>query len=115
MPSVVKPSASVSGSWHEAYSSASQASGADAWEDWDISAIVGAAAVLALVEYRCIVTNAEGGVRANGSSLERKAPTAIIAQSTWIVPVLTDSAGIIERFQATATTSGEFRVLGWWD
>lgn len=88
-----------------------QATGAGAWEDWDISAIIGAGAVAALIQIRGSTTAGVNGCRKNGSALVRRPKQ--LNNATVCVLTECDASRIIEIYQAN-TARGAFDVLGYW-
>lgn len=90
-----------------------QAAGAGAWEDWDISAIVPAGSLSALIDIR----NASGtsqlvGIRKNGSALVRALSLYNATSRTWLTEV--DANRVVEIYVATSAAGVYYNVLGYW-
>ena len=90
-----------------------QATGADTWEDWDISALVPAGTIAAQISVR----NASGtarvvGMRKNGSALTRSINLYNTGDRTWTTEV--DANRVLEIYVATAVAGFYFNALGYW-
>lgn len=107
----------IGAKFNEEFTAATSPGVADAWEDWDISATVGAGVRLVFI----LLTNTTGvaqtaGVRTNGSGVARSfaMPNPGTNGSGIVLMVVeTDAAGIIERFSGGAAANITFRVVGW--
>lgn len=112
MPSISKASADIPGQFTEAYGTQTSAAGADAWEDWDVSAIVGInEAVVFLVLSEIAAAGVTAGVRTNGSTSERL--FSLAANEDLLLVALTDALGVLERRCNTAANRAGFRIVGW--
>lgn len=88
------------------------------WEDWDLSAIVGAGAKVVLVMIYRYGTTKYVGARENGSSLIRKGRTdegTSTSDYCWdiLLPTECDGNRVIEIY-AEVTTNIFFNILGYW-
>jgi len=85
--------------------------GASTWEDWDLSAIIGAGAKSALVEIRQFYPGSRVGVRKNGSALVRYRVGTV---GTGVILTEVDANRIIELYVADLGNRGNFSILGYW-
>lgn len=95
-----------------AYNAPHNPAGADAWENWDISAIIPADALW--VEVLCYndgIGNGQGGVRADGSTVNRLV-LAYDGQG-WTCTVK-NVGRVIEIFSAGLGTNFKFCITGYW-
>jgi len=91
---------------------------ASTWEDWDLSAIVGAGAIAVLVSIEAHTNSQMAvGARKNGAADARYSYVASPFASTWITccNLLTecDANRIIEIF-AASTSDVRFQIRGYW-
>lgn len=84
------------------------ASASGSWEDWDISGLVGTGEKLVFILVNDTQSALTIGVRQNGSSSNRYFSTSYAL----VLPVLTDSNGIIEVYSST-NIHLDAHVLGW--
>lgn len=87
------------------------ATGAGAFEDWDISGVVPAGTKFVEVHCRGSTTAGINGVRENGSALARVVTQ--LSNSSWEVQVKVDAARVIEIYQANVSR-GRFDIVGYW-
>lgn len=91
----------------------SAGSGSAAWVDWDISSIVPSNTQYVEVLVRNEAgTTQTGGVRKNGSALDRKLSMPSNSAGTFTATVEVDSSRIIERY--SSDVSIVFYILGYW-
>lgn len=109
MPELSKPSEEVS--LAEGFSAESSPAGADAWEDWDVTALVGSTCIGVWVAMRNTTAGAATlGIREDGSALERL--YAFLASQIIVDFVPLASTKIIERRANTAASRLATRIVG---
>lgn len=87
----------------------------DTWEDWDLSAIIGAGAVAALIGIAATDTANSGGARKNGSALSRKFSIRTTAPNYIEAILLTEvDANRVIDIYSNQKLYAYFNVLGYW-
>lgn len=92
-----------------------------AWHDLDLSAIVGARAVL--IHLRLVISDATAGllakVRMNGQTNDMNAGRANVPSASKPddedILVMTDASGVIEYYVDTGMDLVNLTVAGWWE
>ncbi|MBA7621563.1 hypothetical protein ES703_28927 [subsurface metagenome] len=88
------------------------ASASTTWEDWDLSAIIPAGAVTALISMQQENTSIyDVGARRNGTALDRKMAAKAYVTQNWLTEV--DANRVIEIY-AEYCNNTKFNVLGYW-
>ena len=91
------------------------ATGADAWEDWDLSGIVPADTQFVEVWiYKISALSRYVGVRINGSAIERKWNMSGAAGKGMTTTVGVDANRKCEIFATSETTNYTFNIKGYW-
>ncbi len=90
-------------------------SGAATWENYDLSAIIGAGAIAVLVGIKgSVVASITGGARNNGSALNRVVSLTEANRVTLVTQC--DANRIIEIYGESATQgyNARYSILGYW-
>lgn len=102
--------ASIPAQWTETMTAAHNASLADTWEDWNISATVGSGVRLVEIGMDHGATVTSCGVRQKGSSDDRRWTSNGPSSRTMLV--LTNSSGVIQVYSAVSVGTS-FYVIGY--